>query len=250
VLAHFLCLICAGTIFRFLSTAFVRALYRNGTMEYGLHDPTRILQELPALTAPVLHGFIALWGLLDCFFGFKIFRATLKILTAFAFAVLGASIAARLVPDSVPVFVIACAVGLILGFIVGWYIYKASIVAMAMFGGFVLAAPFVSTMGANAFLAQCGVAVAAGILAFFLLEPVVIVSMALTGAYRVVFGLMFFMGGQNLMDYISGAKPFETLFTGAGKLPMLATLLLAAAGGFVQFASWRSERAAHGDDED
>jgi hypothetical protein len=220
------------------------------TMEYALNDPAKILQELPVLTAPILHGFIALWGLLDCFFGFRIFRVTLKILMGFAFAVLGASLAARIVPGSVPVFLIACAVGLILGFVVGWFIYKAGVVAIAMFGGFILAGPFVAAFGANAFLAQCGVAVAAGVLAFFLLEPVVIAATALTGAYRAVFGLMFFFGGKNLMDYVGGAKHYDELFVNADRVTMFVTLLLAAVGGFLQFASWRRESAVKDDDEE
>jgi hypothetical protein len=209
-------------------------------MEYGLIDSTRILQGLPALTAPVLHGFIVLWGLLDCFFGFRIFRATLKILGAFVFAVLGASIALSIVPGSVPILIVSCLVGLILGFIVGWYIYKVGIVALAICGGFILLAPFASSLGSNAVLIQCGVALFAGVLAFFLLEPVIIASTALTGAYRVMFGLMFFLGGPNLIDYIRGAKSFEKLLTSVDKLPMILTLLLAAVGMFVQFSAWHS----------
>lgn len=210
-------------------------------MEYALNDPAKIMQELPSLVAPVLHAFLVLWGLVDCFFGFRIFRATLKILMAFGFAVLGASVAARVLPGNVPVFLVAGIAGLVAGFVVGWYLYKTGVVVMAMFGGFVLAAPFVAGLGANAFLAQCGVALIAGVVAFFLLEPIVIASTALTGAYRVVFGALFFKGGQNLMDYIGGGESFERLFLGMDKIPMYATLLLAAVGGFIQFSSWRRE---------
>lgn len=213
----------------------------SAVMEYALNDPAQVMRQLPALVAPVLHAFLVLWGLLDCFFGFRIFRATLKILMAFAFAVLGASVAARIMPGSVPAFLVAGVVGLIVGFVVGWYLYKAGVVVMALFGGFVLSAPFVAGMGANAFLAQCGVALVAGVVAFFLLEPIVIASTALTGAYRVLFGVLFFMGGQNLMDYIEGGASYEDLFLGMDKVPMYATLLLAALGGFVQFSAWRRE---------
>jgi hypothetical protein len=213
----------------------------TAVMEYTLNDPAQVLRQLPALVAPVLHVFLVLWGLLDCFFGFRIFRATLKILMAFAFAVLGPSVAARVFPGSVPAFLVAGVIGLVLGFVVGWYLYKVGVVAMALFAGFVLSAPFVAGMGANAFLAQCGVALAAGVVAFFLLEPIVIASTALTGAYRVVFGVLFFMGGQNLMNYINGGASYEDLFLGMGRIPMYATLLLAALGGFLQFSSWRRE---------
>jgi hypothetical protein len=216
-------------------------------MSFGPNDPTKIMQELPAHTSAILHGLIALWGLLDCFFGFRIFRATMRLLMGFIFAVAAATLALRIVPESVPVFLVSCAVGLVLGFLVGWYVYKLGVVAMAVLGGFVLAAPFVSSLGANAFMAQCGVALACGLLTFLLLEPVVIASTALTGAFRVMFGVMFFFGGQSLMEYICGTKSFESLFVNMGKLPLVLTLLLAVVGCFVQFASWRGE---HSKDED
>lgn len=210
------------------------------------------LKDLPTVTAPVLHLLIALWGLVDCLFGLKIFTATVKILMAFAFAAGAATLALQFHPESVPWLVGASVAGLIVGLLLGWYLYKVGVALSAVFAGFVLSAPLAAQCPAEyAMFVQGGVGVAAGILVFFIMEPAIIVSTALTGAFRLVFGLAFFFwSGPSLLDYMggNGNKNLMELFTGQNQTFALATLGAAAVGCFIQFRAWR---AAHkGKDEE
>jgi hypothetical protein len=199
------------------------------------------LKELPALTLPVIHALIALWGLLDCFFGFRIFKVTVRIFTAFAGAVAAMALATQLQPASTVLFVALGVIGLICGFMLGWFLYKLGIVLLAVCAGFVLAAPFGAALGQPwSILAPCCAGLAAGLLAFVLLDPVVIVITALTGAFRLVFGVLFFFGGPSIVEYISGAKPINELLVGANRWTAIVTLAIAVVGCVVQFCAWSS----------
>ena len=199
--------------------------------------------SLPEMTAPLLHVFIALWGLLDLFFGLSFFKITVKILMAFACAAAGATIALNLQPDSAPIFIGACVVGLIIGFLLGWHVYKLGVVVLAVFAGFVLSLPFAGVFGAQyALLVQGLAGLLAGGLVFIMMEPVIMASTALTGAFRLVFGAMFFLRGWNILDYISGQKSAQELMASSDKLVMAVVLLLAAVGFFVQFRNWHGKK--------
>jgi hypothetical protein len=208
------------------------------------------LKDIPAVTAPVLHLLIALWGLVDCLFGLKIFTATVKILMAFAFAAGAATLSLQFYPESVAWLAGAAIGGLIIGLLLGWYLYKIGVALSAVFAGFVLSAPLAAMCPPEyAMFVQGAVALVAGIVAFFIMEPAIIVSTALTGAFRLVFGLAFFFWhGPSLLDYMGGKKPLMELFTGQNQTFALATLGAAAVGCFIQFRAWR---AAHkGKDEE
>ena len=115
-----------------------------------------------------------------------------------------------------------------------------------------LSAPLAAMCPAEyAMFVQGAVALAAGIVAFFVMEPAIIVSTALTGAFRLVFGLAFFFWqGPSLLDYMGNIndKHLMELFTGQNRNFALATLGAAAVGCFIQFRAWR---AAHkGRDEE
>jgi hypothetical protein len=201
------------------------------------------LKEFPPIALPLLHALIALWGLADCFFGLLIFKVTIRIFMAFAGAVGAAAIAAQYYPDSGAVFFGACVAGLVIGFIIGWFVCKIGIVVLSVFAGFVLIAPFAATLGQPwDAVVPCVVGIIVGLLAFVLLEPVVIASTALTGAYRLVFGTAFFLGGPSIMDFVGGARRYDEMFTGTGRWIFVITIAIAAIGCYVQFSSWRGRK--------
>jgi|GEM_PF-3437735 len=209
-----------------------------------MQEQISVLKELPALTAPVLHGLIALWGLLDCFFGLKIFKATVRILMAFVGATFAATLAMHFQPESVLTLLICSAVGLLAGILVGWYVWKMGLVVMATLAGFMLAAPFAAQLAPTyAVLVPAAVGLIGGVLVFLILEPAVIGSTAITGAFRLVYGLAFFIGGPNILDYVSGDKRVEDLFMGGDIKLSIAMMVLAAVGCYFQYSIWNKGRA-------
>jgi hypothetical protein len=208
-----------------------------------MQEHISVLKDLPALTAPALHGFIAVWGLLDCFFGLKIFKATVRILMAFVGATFAATLAMHFMPQSITALLVSSAVGLLVGIVVGWYVWKMGAVVMAVFAAFVLTSPIAAQLAPTyAVILPAVAGLLAGILVFVMLEPVIIGSTAMTGAFRLVYGVAFFMGGPNLLDYISGGKGVQDLFLGGDWRLAGLTLLLAAAGCYVQLLFWRARK--------
>lgn len=196
---------------------------------------------MPALQ--LLHVVIALWGLADCFFGLSIFKISVRFLMALAFAVGGAALVSNFMAAGVVLMIVAGVVGLILGFLIGWHVYKAALVIAAVLAVFILVQPLSASAGpALSFLLPCAAGIIAGILAYLVMEPAIILSTALTGAFRCVFGAAFFLGGPSLLDYMNGHRPLATLFAGDGRLFCVATLVLAALGAWAQFAA----HARHG----
>jgi hypothetical protein len=209
------------------------------------------IENLPKNVLLILHGILALWGFLDCFFGLRIFKITIRIFLGFAGAVGGAFLAARFYPNSAGLLMGACVAGLILGFVLGWFVYKIGVVVMAVLAGFVAIAPFAASLGQPLdVLVPCGVGLVAGFAAFLLLEPVVIAVTAITGAFRLVFGVLFFFGGVSITQYVSGDKNLDVLFVKGDKWVFIATLAIAAVGFCVQFAAWRRADKSADDDEE
>ncbi len=202
------------------------------------------MKELLALSAPLLHGLIAIWGLLDCFFGLKIFKATVRILMAFIGATIAATLAMHMWPESVTALLVCSGVGLVLGILLGWYVWKMGLVLMAVMAGFIFASPLAAQLSpAMALLVPCAIGLVCGLLVFVILEPAVIGSTAVTGSFRLVYGAAFFIGGPNLYDYVSGEKTMHDLLVGGDWRLALATLLIAAMGAYLQFHFWRKGKA-------
>jgi hypothetical protein len=221
--------------------------------EMELHQirVTTALKDIPALTAPVLHLAIALWGLVDCFFGLRLFTITVKILMAFAFGLAAAAVSLQLKPDSAAWLVGASVAGLILGLILGWVLYRLGVALTAVFAGFVLSVPLAAAFPAEYTLfIRCGVAALAGVVVFLLMEPTIIVSTAVTGAFRMVYGAAFFIGGVNLLDFVSGARGPMELFTGVSAPFAAIALFVAVLGIVVQFRARYHGREEKAEEED
>jgi hypothetical protein len=221
--------------------------------EMELHQihVTTALKDIPTLTAPVLHLVIALWGMVDCFFGLRLFTITVKILMAFAFGMGAAAVSLQLKPDSAPWLIGASVAGLILGLILGWVLYRLGVALTAVFAGFVLSVPLAAAFPAEyTLLIRCGVAALAGVVVFLLMEPTIIVSTAVTGAFRMAYGAAFFLGGVNLLDFISGARAPMELFTGACTPYALMALFLAVIGIVIQMRARYHGKAEKEEAED
>ncbi len=197
---------------------------------------SQIPAQVVALSQAI-HGVVALWGLIETFFGFKIFKVTVRILMAFAGAGLGAYVAVSYQPESLLALGVGAGAGLIVGLVLGWFMYKLGIFVLGFFLGTVIAAPFSNALGPDMTWAVAGAAgLVCGLITLVLINLMVMAATSLTGAFRLVYGVAFFFGGPSLLMLIQDPNQYGVL---ARDEPLLAgiTLLVGAIGFYFQYAS-------------
>jgi hypothetical protein len=150
---------------------------------------------------PWISAAVIAWGVLDCFFGYKVFKVTLALLGAVIGAYLGqqAGLALGLSSGWITGGLIA---GALLGAGLAFLLYIAA-VFLAGFG-------FGSTLGilllANfhhlvALLSGCVLGVIGGFLAVKLQRVLIILSTALLGSFRSMLGLSYFISQIDWLYY-------------------------------------------------
>ncbi len=189
----------------------------------------------------LLHILIIVWGMADCFFGFRIFKLTLTLLGVVMGAILGIVIGWALFDGGL----IAMSSGFILGGILGgalaFYVYLAGVFVLGFGVGFILAAPLLEPFGGSVINILLVIGVLSGILSIFLVKVMIVVATAVTGAFRVVFGASYLMGGYNLFDAITDPESLSTALAESHGL-FWTMALTAAAGILVQFHSRKRRR--------
>ena len=192
--------------------------------------------------APLIHGLIALWGLVECFLGFRIFRAAVRVLMAVFGMALGAGIATTYFADTLTSLGIGAAVGLICGLLLGWYVYRLGVFAMGFFLGMVLSAPFSNVLGPDLpWVVGAGAGVAGGLLALLLINLMIMAATAFTGAFRLVYGAGFFFGGPSLLVLLNDPEHYGALATAQPLLSFL-TLFVGGLGFYYQYKSSRPRK--------
>ncbi len=196
--------------------------------------------------SPLLHGLIAFWGLLDCFLGFRILKATVRVLLAAAGAVAGFSIVMNWRPDSLVLMLGGAIFGLIIGAFLAWQLYQIAVFFMGFFFGALLTSPFSSLLDpAYDWVIPAAGGLVGGLLAVSLIKPALMAATALTGAFRLVYGVAFFFGGPSLMFFM---RDLDTALLQLDNTRILfgITLFIAAIGFYSQ---WRADRKVAEKDE-
>ncbi len=174
------------------------------------------------------------WGLLDCFFGYKIFKVTIGVLGAVGGAVVGQWVAQAAGLDGWAA--VGClAGGALLGAGLAFFLYIAT-VFLAGFGfGATLALLLLAHFDQNvALLAALVVGLVGGFAAVKLQKVVMILSTSLLGAFRAVIALMYFTHQLDWFFYFQEPRNLPALIDGhAWFFP--AVLVLAAVGTVAQF---------------
>lgn len=190
------------------------------------------MQIEPELYPWLSAGALA-WGLLDCFFGYRIFRLTIGLLGGFAGALAGHALAALAGLDATGGLV-AMLVGALLGTGLAFLMYVAA-VFLAGFGfgltlGILLLAPFehgVAVIG-GVVLGLIG-----GLVAVKLQQALIVLSTALLGAFRAVLALSYFTHGTAWLYYYRQPAHIPALLEGeAWMFPSI--LVLAVIGVIAQ----------------
>ncbi|MBL9216668.1 MAG: DUF4203 domain-containing protein [Opitutaceae bacterium] len=178
-------------------------------------------------------GAIA-WGVLDCFFGFRVFKLTLALLGGVIGAVFGqaAGEALGLGPGGE---IGGLLIGGLLGAALAYMLYLAA-VFLAGFGfgatlGILLLANFHHTV---AMLTGCVLGVIGGFTAIKLQRVLITLSTALLGSFRATLALSYFTNQIDWLYYFRQPQQIAALIDG-NKWMFPAILALAAVGVVCQF---------------
>jgi Domain of unknown function (DUF4203) len=178
-------------------------------------------------------GAIA-WGLLDCFFGYRIFKLTLAVLGGVIGLVAGQAAGAAWGLGQAGQ-IAGMLVGGLLGAGLMFLLYLAAVfVAGFLFGatlGILLLANFHQMV---ALLSGCVMGIIGGFLAVKLQRVLLILSTALLGSFRALLALAYFTQQLDWLFYYQQPQQIPALIGSKGWM-LPAILVLASAGVVIQF---------------
>lgn len=188
--------------------------------------------DIPLTGNNLVIGAIAvgLLGILECFFGYRVFRIVLMILGF----LIGAGLAVTFLHSDQTIVMILIAVvgGLIGAFIFSFLYFVGTFVAGLLFGaavGIVLAQTVHLSPTATTIAIVIG-AVLGGLLGFILAKYVIMLSTAFTGAAQIVYAV--------LILFLNPPRPsLDSLARNESLIVSGAILVLAAVGFLVQFST-------------
>lgn len=174
------------------------------------------------------------WGLLDCFFGYRVFKLTIGLLGALVGALL-AQAGAQAAGLGSGGELAALVVGALLGAGLAFLAYIAAVFVAGFLFGATLAILLLSHFHHMvALLAAIVVGVIGGIAAVKLQRVVIILATALLGAFRAIFALMYFTSQLDWLYYFRQPQQIPAVIdTNAWVFP--SVLVLAAVGAIAQF---------------
>ncbi len=183
---------------------------------------------------PWLSAGALAWGVLDCFFGYRIFKITLAVLGGLIGVVFGQAAGAALGWGTGGEFG-GLLVGGLLGAGLAWLLYVAAVfVAGFLFGatlGVLLLANFNHMV---ALLSGIVIGVVGGFLAVKLQRLLIMLSTSLLGAFRAMLALSYFTSRMDWLYYFQHPEQMPALIdNNAWMFPSI--LALAAVGAIAQF---------------
>lgn len=177
--------------------------------------------------------FSVAFGLIDCFFGYRIFRLILSIVGF----IVGASIAMSLVPaDSQLVTILIAVIGGIVGAILMNVLY---------FIGVIIAGALLGALLANLLLAAVGIepnailliiaAILGGAAALALNKLMIILSTAFSGAAAIIYGISLFIPGLGGFDPLGALRRGTQTQSEPSLMLLLGWIVLGIIGFVVQY---------------
>jgi len=183
---------------------------------------------------PWLSAAALAWGLVDCFFGYRVFKVTVALLGAFAGALFGQAAGAALDLGR-GAELGGLVVGALLGGGLAFLLYLAA-VFLAGFGfgatlGMLLLANYHHTV---AVISGLVLGLIGGFVAIKLQRALLVLATALLGSFRAVLALGYFTDRLDWLYYYQRPQQIPALVDSTG-WTFPAILVLAAAGAIVQF---------------
>lgn len=174
------------------------------------------------------------WGLLDCFFGYRVFKFTIALLGAVAGALLGQA-GAEAAGWGANGELAALLFGALCGAGLAFLLYLAAVFVAGFGFGATLAVLLLAHFNHMvALLAALVVGLVAGFAAIKLQKALIVLATALMGAFRAIVALTFFTAGLDWLYYYRQPQQIPALIDhNAWMFP--AILVLAALGTMAQF---------------
>ena len=189
-----------------------------------------------------------LFGLLNCFFGYRLFRFMLALWGFILGAYAGATIASNLTGGELLWIIVGGALGAVIGAVLMSVLYFVGVFVVGAAAGALLADAIGAAAGIDMpILVVIIVAVVVGIIALFLQRVVIILATAFTGAWAVISGTLSLVAGTTLTPaelYGDAAGAGELVAGVPSVLILIFWLVLALAGAVTQFAMTRERAAA------
>lgn len=185
------------------------------------------------------------FGLLNCFFGYRIFRVLLGVYGFVLGALVGAVVAGSVSAGQVWVLAIGAIVGGIVGAALMVLLYFVGVFAVGAVAGMLLANAIGVAVGIDVpTLVVIIVAGVVGIVALILQRVALVLATAFSGAWTAVAGVAALLAGESVSLGLLGQPEGWTRVD----LPLLVTLaawlLLGVAGAVVQFQTTREQEPA------
>lgn len=196
-----------------------------------MFDPNTIL-ALGALA-------LAVWGALDCFFGYRIVKFTIGVLGLIAGGWLGFWIVLQGLGLSETAAWVGFLVGALLGALLAFGMYLAGLFILGFSLGFTLSLGLVHVTGdTQMLLTGLAVGLISGALAVLFQRFLIIVATAWVGALKLTLGLAYFLAGIDWLFYVHQPDQIAALFRGHPWM-FPAVLVVGAAGVAVQWPATR-----------
>ncbi len=195
--------------------------------------------------AAVLTALISIaFGLLNCFFGYRIFRIMLGVYGFFVGAVLGFAFVGTVAAGQTLWLLLGAVVGGLLGAALMVVFYFVGVFLISALAGAVLTDTVGLAFGVDLpLLVIIIVAIVAGIAALFFQRYAIIVATALSGSWAVVGGAFSLISGQELRLRQVFAQAAEQRAGLALWIVLLLWLALTIAGALVQLRTTTKEGA-------
>lgn len=188
------------------------------------------------------------FGLLNCFFGYRIFRFMLALWGLILGAYVGVTVAGNLADGQLLWVIIGGVVGAIIGAVVMSLLYFVGVFIVGAALGFVLANAVGVAVGIDMpTLVVIIVAVVVGIIALILQRVVIILATAFTGSWAAISGGLSLLAGTSVTPaelYGDAAGAGELIPGLPALLVLILWLVLAVAGAVTQFAISRERAVA------
>ena len=200
-----------------------------------------LTQTSPSETRTAGAVVLLLWGLADCFWGYRIFRVAIALLGALAGGWLLAAGAAQLGAEEA-VRWIAFAVGALLGAGLAFGFYLVGVFVLGFAFGFSVAVSLLPVMGDSLLLiVGAAVGVAAGFLALALQRVLLAATTAWSGAFRIALAAAFFVERLDWQLYLRDPTQIPTLVQLRPWISIV-TLVVGVLGFLCQLSQGRAAR--------
>lgn len=195
---------------------------------------------IPEAAAPLLYVLMIFWGVIDCFFGFRVFKITIAIILAFAGSLAGAWLGYLIDSASWIPILAGFVVGGLGGALLAGIFFRTTAAVLGAFWAFTVVSPHLHGLAEWWFwLIAAVVCILAGILAVYVATFLIILITAFSGAFRIVYGIWFFLGGPAILAFLYSSE-YEFVVFQEGFIPFIVALLLGITGAGLQL--WSEHR--------